>query len=175
MTTHATNRGYLTALEDGAPRRIRSRSLLRTIVETPADPAAGIARIALGLMILPHGLQKLFGVFGGYGYDGTMAYFTEALGIPWLLALLVVVTEFFGGLGLLSGVLGRVAALGLGVEMVTAVLMNHLHVGFFMNWEGQLQPGHEGFEFHLLAVALAAVVVIRGSGAWSIDRLYDRD
>ncbi len=173
MTTYTSPRAYATALD--ARTVTRGRSLLRALVETPADPAAAVARLALGIMILPHGLQKMFGVFGGHGYDGTMAYFTEVLGIPWAFALLAIAAEFLGGLGLVSGLLGRVAAFGVGVDMATAALMNHVGNGFFMNWEGQLAAGQEGFEFFVLAVALAAVVVIRGSGSWSIDRLYDRD
>lgn len=141
------------------------------VIATPADATATIARVALGVMILPHGMQKLFGVLGGYGFAGTMGYFTETLGIPWIFAFLVIVAEFFGGLGLITGLLGRVAALGVGATMVVGALMSHVQHGFFMNWGGQLAAGQEGFEFHILAVALALIVVLRGSGALSFDRL----
>lgn len=147
-------------------------ALAHAVLATPADPAATVARLALGVMILPHGMQKLFGLFGGYGFTGTMGYFTDTLGIPWIFALLAIVAEFFGGLGLLTGLLGRVAAFGVGTVMVVAAFQGHLQNGFFMNWFGQLEPGREGFEFHLLAVALAAIVVLRGSGAGSLDRLF---
>jgi putative oxidoreductase len=143
--------------------------LLR-VIETPADMTATIARLALGVMILPHGMQKLFGAFGGYGFDGTMGYFTGTLGIPWIFAFLAIVAEFFGGLGLITGALGRVAALGVGATMLVGALMNHVQHGFFMNWGGQLAAGQEGFEFHILAVALALIVLLRGSGAFSFDR-----
>lgn len=149
-------------------------STVATILRTPADPAAAVARVALGVMILPHGMQKLFGAFGGYGFEGTMAFFTETMGIPWILALLAIAAEFFGGLGLITGLLGRVAALGVGSVMVVAALTSHLQHGFFMNWSGTLPAGAEGWEFHLLAVSLAAVVLIRGSGALSVDRLLAR-
>ncbi len=148
---------------------------LASVLATPADPTATIARLALGIMILPHGMQKLFGLFGGYGYAGTMGYFTETLGIPWLFAFLAIVAEFFGGLGLITGFLGRVAALGVGTVMLVGALMSHVQHGFFMNWSGQLQAGQEGFEFHILAVALALIVVLRGSGALSLDRLLTSD
>lgn len=145
----------------------------KVLVDTQPDRAASLARIALGAMILPHGMQKMFGILGGYGFDATMGYFTETLGIPWFLAVLAIVAEFFGGLGLLAGLLGRVAAFGVGVTMAAAAL-THLGNGFFMNWGGSMPAGAEGWEFHLLAVGLAAVVLIRGSGAWSLDRALFR-
>lgn len=144
---------------------------LRGLIATPADASATIARLALGIMILPHGLQKLFGLLGGYGFAGTMGYFTDTLGIPWIFAFLAIVAEFFGGLGLITGLLGRVAAFGVGATMLVGALMSHVQSGFFMNWGGQLPAGQEGFEFHILAIALALIVILRGSGAWSIDRL----
>lgn len=141
------------------------------VIATPADVTATFARLALGVMILPHGIQKLFGMFGGYGFAGTMGFFTETLGIPWIFAFLAIVAEFFGGLGLITGLLGRVAAIGVGATMLVGALMSHVQHGFFMNWGGQLAAGQEGFEFHILAVALALIVVVRGSGAFSFDRL----
>jgi putative oxidoreductase len=149
-------------------------SLVQSLLATPRDATATVARLALGLMILPHGMQKLFGSFGGYGFEGTMGYFTGAMGIPWIFAFLAIIAEFFGGLGLITGLLGRMAAFGAGSVMVVAAITSHLQHGFFMNWGGSLPAGAEGWEFHLLAVALAAVVVIRGSGALSLDRLITR-
>jgi putative oxidoreductase len=110
----------------------------------------------------------MLGWFGGYGFHGSMGFFTQQLGIPAPLAFLAICAEFFGGLGLLVGLLSRVAALGIIVNMLVAIATVHHVNGFFMNWTGQ-QKG-EGFEFHLLAIALAIVVVIKGSGAVSIDR-----
>ncbi|HYE99824.1 MAG TPA: DoxX family protein [Planctomycetota bacterium] len=135
---------------------------------TPGDAGATAARVTLGLVMFPHGAQKLLGWFGGHGFSGTMGYFTEHAGLPWIAAFLVIVAEFFGSLGLLVGFLGRLAAAGIAAVMVGAIVMVHLPHGFFMNWQGT-QAG-EGFEFHLLALGLAAVVLIRGSGALSIDR-----
>jgi putative oxidoreductase len=146
-------------------------SVLSKLISTDNDGVATVARIALGAMILPHGAQKLLGAFGGYGFTGTMSFFTETLGIPYVFALLAIVAEFFGGLGLITGLLGRVAALGVGATLTVAAIMSHLSNGFFMNWGGQYKAGAEGWEFHLVAVALAVVVAVRGSGALSIDRL----
>jgi putative oxidoreductase len=144
------------------------------VLSTPSDSAATIARLALGIMILPHGLQKTVGLFGGYGFEGTMGFFTETLGIPALFAFLAIAAEFAGGLGLILGLSGRIAALGVGSVMVVAALMSHVQHGFFMNWGGGMPAGAEGWEFHLLAVALAAIVLLRGSGSMSVDRLLTR-
>ncbi len=128
-----------------------------------------ILRLALRLVMFPHGAQKLFGWFGGYGFGGTMGFFTETMGIPAPLAFLAIMAESFGALFLIAGVLTRVAAFGIGGVMVVAALTVHLEHGFFMNWSGQ-QAG-EGFEFHILAAAMALVLVITGAGRWSVDRL----
>lgn len=146
------------------------RRLWLEIVQSPGDPAATIARLALGAMIIPHGMQLLLGSFGGPGFRASMAGFTS-MGIPAFLAFLAIVAQFFGGIALLLGLLGRVAALGIGVVMVVAVITVHAQHGFFMNWAGTLPAGAEGWEFHLLAIALSLVVAIQGSGAWSIDRI----
>ena len=159
----ATPRDTTTATER-APAQRRGSWLIRT----PGDAGATAARLALGIVMFPHGAQKLLGWFGGHGFSGTMGYFTESVGLPWIAAFLVIVAEFFGSLGLIAGFLGRVAAAGIAAIMVGAIVTTHLPHGFFMNWTGN-QAG-EGFEFHLLALGLAAVVLIRGSGAASVDR-----
>jgi putative oxidoreductase len=165
-----------TALESRATRSAANpfTGAIAAVIRTPADTPATIARLALGIMILPHGLQKAFGLFGGYGFEGTMGFFTQTLGIPALFAFLAITAEFAGGLGLILGLTGRIAAFGVGSVMVVAALMNHVQHGFFMNWGGGMPAGAEGWEFHLLAVALAAIVVVRGSGALSLDRLLTR-
>ena len=142
--------------------------MLRKLLATPNDAALTIARVVLGLVMFAHGAQKMLGWFGGYGFSGTMGFFTQQLGIPAPFAFLAIAAEFFGGLGLIVGLLGRVAAFGIASVMVVAVFMSHLSHGLFMNWSGQ-QKG-EGFEYHLLALALAAIIMIRGSGALSADR-----
>lgn len=124
-------------------------------------------RIILGLVIFPHGAQKLLGWFGGSGFDGTMGYLTGMIGVPYPLALLVIVGEFFGSLGLIVGLGTRLAAFGVAAVMVGAMATTHLKVGFFMNWSGQ--QGGEGYEYHLLALALALPLIVKGAGAASID------
>lgn len=143
------------------------RELLQTLVQTEADILPLILRIALGVVIFPHGAQKLLGWFGGPGYRGTMGFFTKGMGIPAILAFLVIMVEFFGSLALILGLLTRPAALGIGVDMVVAAWMVHRGNGFFMNWEGD-QEG-EGFEFHILAAGIALALVISGGGALSLD------
>ena len=142
--------------------------MLRTILYTEHDAAALILRVGLAVVIFPHGAQKLLGWFGGNGFSGTMTFFTDTMGIPWILALLVIVAEFFGSLGLLVGLLTRVAAFGIGMVMTGAIFMVHLQHGFFMNWSGN-QAG-EGFEYHLLVLAIVLALLVRGAGAWSVDR-----
>ena len=128
-----------------------------------------IARLALGVVIFPHGAQKALGWFGGHGFDGTMGYFTGTLGIPAAFAFLVIVAEFVGSIGLITGFLTRVSAFGIGAVMAGAIAMAHKGNGFFMNWTGA-QPG-EGYEYHLLAIGLALIVFIAGAGKASIDSL----
>ncbi len=142
--------------------------MLNPLLKTGPDVSALILRLALGIVMLPHGLQKLFGWFGGFGFSGTMHHFTENMGIPYILALLVVLAESFGALGLIVGLLTRVAAFGIGSVMVGAVVMVHAKVGFFMNWFGNQQG--EGFEYHILAIAMAMALVIKGGGLLSLDR-----
>jgi putative oxidoreductase len=142
--------------------------MFNRIVSTSNDVAFTLLRLTLGIVYFAHGAQKLLGWFGGYGFSGTMGFFTHQVGLPAPVAFLVIITEFFGGLGLIVGFLTRIAALGIGVEMIVAAWMVHLPNGFFMNWTGA-QKG-EGFEYHLLAVAGAAVLLLRGAGAFSVDR-----
>ncbi len=140
-----------------------------TLLDTKNEFAPLLLRLTLGVVMFPHGAQKMLGWFGGHGFAGTMGFFTEGMGIPYILALLVVFAEFFGSLGLIAGALTRIAALGIGAVMLGAIFMVHLPHGFFMNWSGA-QAG-EGFEFHLLAIGIAAALILKGGGRWSIDRL----
>ncbi len=140
---------------------------MRWLLETRPDATLTIARIAAGVVMLPHGLQKTVGWFGGYGFSATMQAFTQQMGIPAPLAFLVIVAESFGALGLIFGFLGRLSAFGIGMTMAVAMFMNHIQNGFFMNWYGS-QKG-EGIEYFLLMLGLNAIVVYRGSGALSID------
>lgn len=141
--------------------------MFRKLLATPNDITYTLVRLFLGVVFFAHGAQKMLGWFGGYGFHGTMGFFTQAMHIPAPFAFLAIFAEFFGGLGLILGVLGRVAAFGIAVNMLVAIFAVHLHNGFFANWTGQ-QKG-EGFEYHLLAIALLLVTMIKGSGAFSVD------
>lgn len=141
----------------------------RLLFDTPNDLTLTFARIILALVFLGHGAQKMFGMFGGLGFTRTIEVFEATMGIPAFLTVLAMVAEVFGGLGLLVGLLTRIAAAGVLVVMIVAPLANGLYVRFFMNWQGR-NPG-EGFEYHLLAIALILVVLVHGAGAFSIDRL----
>jgi putative oxidoreductase len=165
-TSTAPAYGWAPARRHGLPR------FLRALVRTDADVAPLVLRLTLGVVLFPHGAQKLLGWYGGHGFDGTMGFLTSAAGLPWIVALLVVVAEFFGALALVGGLLGRVAALGVGAVMTGAILTVHLPNGFFMNWTGQ--QGGEGFEYHLLVLGMVAALVVKGSGALSLDRLLTR-
>ena len=145
---------------------------LNVLLKTNNSGAVLLARLALGLVMFPHGAQKVLGWFGGYGFHGTMGFFTGTMHIPALFGFLAIVAEFFGSIALILGVLGRVAALGIAIEMLVAAAMVHYANGFFMNWFGN-QKG-EGFEYHVLAIALALIVVIYGSGKASIDAVLTR-
>ncbi len=143
--------------------------MLKKLFQTENDTATMIIRIVLGVVYFPHGMQKLLGWFGGYGIGGTMGFLTGSLGIPAFFAFLAIMAEGLGCLGLLSGFLTRIAAFGIAVDMIVAVFMLHFKNGFFMNWDGK-QPG-EGFEYHLLVIAIGIALMIRGGGKWSIDKV----
>jgi putative oxidoreductase len=125
--------------------------------------------LVLGVIFFAHGAQKMLGWFGGYGFAGTMGFFTNVMHIPALFAFLAIAAEFFGGLGLILGFLTRVAALGIFTNMAVAIAFVHHQFGFFMNWTGA-QKG-EGYEYHLLVLALTVFLIVHGAGAASIDRL----
>jgi putative oxidoreductase len=142
--------------------------MFHKLVDTANDRTIAIIRVILGIVFFAHGAQKALGLFGGPGFSSTIGSFQQ-MGIPAWLAVLAIAAEFLGGLGLLVGLLSRIAALGIIVNMVVAILMVHSGVGLFMNWNGN-QPG-EGFEFHLLAIALGLAIVVKGAGAFSVDRI----
>ena len=142
--------------------------MFRKLVSTPDDYTYTLVRLVLGVVFFAHGAQKMLGWFGGYGFHGTMGFFTQMMHIPAPLAFLAICAEFFGGLGLIVGLLGRVAAFGISINMLVAIFTVHIHNGFFANWTGQ-QKG-EGLEYHLLALALLLVTMIKGAGALSVDR-----
>ena len=125
--------------------------------------------IALGVAIFPHGAQKAAGWFGGAGLEATLADFRR-MGIDDWMTYCAVAAEFVGSLALVFGFFGRVAALGIGLVMIVGAYKVHLENGFFMNWTGHLRAGQEGFEYHVLAIGLALAILIKGSGAYSVDK-----
>jgi len=145
--------------------------MLKRLMATSGDVSFTILRLVLGVVFFAHGAQKMLGWFGGFGFHATMGSFAHT-GMPAPVALLVICTEFFGGLGLIVGLLTRIAALGIGGEMIGAIFMVHLANGFFMNWMGK-QKG-EGVEYHLLVIAVAAALLLRGAGAFSLDRALSK-
>ena len=143
--------------------------MLRRLFITPDDWTYTIVRAFIGFTFFAHGAQSVLGAWGGQGFSGTMHSMTTSLHIPAFLVFLAIMAEFAGGIALLVGLFARIAALGIAVNMVVAIAMVHAPNGFFMNWMGN-QKG-EGFEYHLLAIALCIVTMIKGAGAASIDRL----
>jgi putative oxidoreductase len=133
-----------------------------------------ILRFVLALVIFPHGAQKVFGWFGGYGYAGTMQFFTKSVGLPKPIAFLGIMAEFAGPIALIAGFGTRLAALLIAAVMVGAIVKVHRSTGFFMNWAGQHKAGEEGYEYHLLVIAIAAALLFTGGGAFSIDGLLTR-
>jgi putative oxidoreductase len=149
-------------------RTTKEVEMIRKLMQTQNDAGALLTRVALGVVMFPHGAQKVLGWWGGHGLTATLDTFTAKMGIPLPFALAAIGAEFLGALGLVVGLGTRVAAFGIGVTMVVAATM-HLENGFFMNWFGQ-QEG-EGIEYHLLAIGMAAALVIRGAGSLSLDGL----
>ncbi|MBI1955262.1 MAG: DoxX family protein [Acidobacteria bacterium] len=145
--------------------------MFQKLIHTENSYSTLILRVVLGIVIFPHGAQKALGWFGGGGLSGTMQFFAQ-MQIPAVFGALDIIAEFLGALGLIVGLLGRVAAFGIGCVMVVAVYRVHLPNGFFMNWSGQ-QPG-EGVEYHLLVLAIVIALLLKGSGALSLDRVLMR-
>ena len=144
---------------------------MQRLLQTRPDAMLVIFRVVLGVIMCAHGAQKVFGWFGGGGPDRAFAFFA-GYGIPPALAVLAIAVEILGGPALILGLLARVAALGVVVNMLVAIFVVHGRFGFFMNW-ANAQAG-EGIEFHLIAIALALAVVVHGSGPLSVDWALSR-
>ena len=142
--------------------------MFQKLLHTPNDLALAFARIILGIVFFAHGAQKMLGWFGGFGFSGTVDAF-DKMGMPAPLAYFIIFVEFFGALSMIFGLLSRLGGLGITALMLGAIFTVHMRNGFYMNWFGN-QKG-EGFEFHLLVIALAVLILIRGAGGLSLDRL----
>ncbi len=144
--------------------------MLRKLFETNKDNIPILLRLTLGAVMFPHGAQKVLGWFGGGGFKATLAGMT-GMGLPAAIVVMVMIAEFLGSLGLIFGFLTRLSALGVISVMLGAIFTVHQQYGFFMNWMGK-QAG-EGFEYHLLAIGIAVALLVRGGGAFSIDRALE--
>ena len=148
-------------------------TFMKYLFQTNDNFSYWVPRVILGCVFLPHGAQKLFGWFGGFGFTNTMTYFTQTAGLPWIIAFLIVMGESLGSLGLILGFFTRLSALGLICIMVGAIITVHIPNGFFMNWFGK-QAG-EGFEYHLLVIGMSIPLLVSGGGKYSVDMLIHKN
>ena len=148
-------------------------TFMKCLFQTNDKFSYWIPRVILGCVMFPHGAQKLFGWFGGFGFTNSMAYFTQTAGLPWIIAFLIIMGESLGSLGLIVGFFTRLSALGLICIMVGAIITVHMPNGFFMNWFGK-QAG-EGFEYHLLVIGMSIPLLISGGGKYSVDALIHKN
>lgn len=137
------------------------------VFKTNNDWAGLILRLTTGIVLFPHGAQKMLALFGGYGFSGTMGFFTDTMHLPWLIGFLVIFIEFVGSLSLIAGFASRVWSISIIVLMLGIIFTSHLNNGFFMNWFGN-QAG-EGYEYHLLLIGLSLATLLQGSGKLSVD------
>lgn len=142
--------------------------MIKKFLATDGNISGSILRVLLGAVMFPHGAQKLLGIFGGAGFAASLKGFETAFHVPLILAVAAILAESVGAVALIAGFFTRLAALAIAVDMAVAVALVHWKVGFFMNWMGNRKG--EGFEYHLLAIAIALVLVIKGGGRWSVDR-----
>jgi len=137
------------------------------ILKTDNSPAQMFIRLALGVVIFPHGAQKVLGWFGGAGLEKTLHTFGQ-MGFPVWATVLLMLVESVGALLLVAGFLTRLWAFGIGTSIAVCMLKYHVQYGFFMNWFGQ-QKG-EGYEYHILILGIALALLVKGGGMLSVDR-----
>lgn len=142
---------------------------MQTLLSTQLNNGFSIARLTLGLVIFPHGAQKMLGLFGGFGFTGTIEFFIQQMGLPFIVALSVIIIEFFGSISLILGFLSRFWAIAFIGLFLGIIFMSQLQNGFFMNWFGN-QDG-EGFEYSILIIGLALSTLINGSGRYAFDNI----
>ncbi len=147
--------------------------MVKAVLKTSDSVALLFIRLALGVVMFPHGAQKVFGWFGGPGFSKTLEVFNLQFGFPSALTGLVMAIELLGSIGLITGFFTRLSALAIGASIASCALMNHVQNGFFMNWFGA-QPG-EGIEYHLLVVGIALALAIKGGGMFSVDKAFSRE
>lgn len=145
---------------------------MKQIFLTNKSLQATIIRLTLGLVILPHGAQKALGIFDGFGFEGTMDYFTNVVHLPYVIGLIVIATEFIGSISIILGFATRIWSSLMICVFIGIVYTTHWDAGFFMDWFGQNpKPNNEGFEFDLLILGMSISLVWSGAGSYSIDRI----
>ena len=149
-------------------RRNSMNKFASSLLQTSGSVAPLVLRVLLAIVMFPHGAQKVLGWFGGAGFAASLAFFTDKMHIPAVLAILAMLAEFLGPIALFLGGLTRIAAFAIGFDMLVAALLVHVHYGFFMNWLGK-QKG-EGLEYDVLLWGIALALILQGGGAFSIDR-----
>ena len=147
-------------------------TFMKYLFQTNDNFSYWVPRVILGCVMFPHGAQKLFGWFGGFGFTNSMTYFPQTTGLPWIIAFLIIMGESLGSLGLIVGFFTRLSALGLICIMVGAIITVHIPNGFFMNWFGK--NAGEGFEYHLLVIGMSIPLLISGGGKYSVDGLINK-
>jgi putative oxidoreductase len=148
------------------------KELIKKITLTENRISPLILRITLALVLWPHGAQLLAGLFGGYGYTGSMAYL-QSTGLPYIIAFLVIFLLFFGTLFILLGLFTRAFAAVFILMFIGMIVTVHQPNGFFMNWAGN-QKG-EGFEYHLLMIGIAIALIVTGGGKLSVDAYISKN
>jgi putative oxidoreductase len=143
----------------------------KILLTTSGNWSATALRLVLGIVIFSHGAQSMLGWFDGAGLSATLQALTEFMGLPWLIALLVICIQFFGSIMLFTGIGTRIAALGI-FGIFIGMMTYHLDFGFHMNWMGTKKG--EGFEYHVLVLAMCVALMVQGGGPFSIDRLLSQ-
>jgi len=142
------------------------------IFNTNDDWTGFVIRLTLGLILFPHGAQKMFGWFDGPGFSKEVEHLTEYMHLPWIISVMVILTEFWGSVSLIMGLASRLWSVAVGVLLINIIFIAHLENGFFMNWFGT-QKG-EGYEYHLLVIGLCIALGLNGSGKYSADQLISK-
>ncbi len=144
------------------------KTFVKNILATSESKASFILRLILGVVLFAHGAQNMTGWFGGQGYNRTIQYFTETVGLAYIVAFLVICLQFFGAIFIIIGFTTRPMALGILGMFIGMIVTVHLPHGFFMNWFGT--NAGEGFEYHILVIGICSALIVLGGGAWSLDR-----
>jgi putative oxidoreductase len=145
--------------------------MFKEFLRTDNSPAQLFVRVALGVVMFPHGAQKVLGWFSGPGITKTIEVF-GSMGFPMWAVIALMAVESLGSLLLIAGFLTRLWAVGIGTSITICMFMNHVQHGFFMNWFGQ-QKG-EGYEYHILVIGICLALLVKGGGMLSVDRALSR-